>query len=163
MEDFVKQLDPTLDVIRSESDGESLTIYVASNRPDLYCPVCGQRSKRQHCTQDRTLQDVPFEGMKTRIVLRSRKMDCANPDCTCKCFSETFDFLQYKSRMTPRLINLIREKVRDVPPYKAAVILRKETADVGKSTLYNLLHRDEDLDLQLQLEESIFYRQNSDI
>ena len=60
MEEFVKLLDKHLDYIRHEIIGDTIYIYVRSNREEAACPYCGMPSSRRHSVYSRSFQDLPI-------------------------------------------------------------------------------------------------------
>ena len=68
-------------------------------------------------------------------------MFCNNPDCNHTTFAESFDFLQFKAKKTKRLENEIINMSMNVSSLTATYLLRHSVADVGKSTICNLLKK----------------------
>lgn len=62
MEEFVKLLDKHLDYIRHEIIGDTIYIYVRSNREEPVCPYCGMLSSRGHSVYSRSFQEIPWHG-----------------------------------------------------------------------------------------------------
>lgn len=141
MDEFIKLLDPSLHYLRHESIGDELLIYVDSNRQEVKCPYCGLASSKRHSVYVRSFQDLPVMGKKTKIILTNRKMFCQNPECTHKTFAETFDFLEAKSKKTKRLLDKIIDISLNTSSISASRTLRDGIADVGKSTICNLLKK----------------------
>ena len=90
MDEFIKLLDPNLDYICHEIIGDTIVIHVASNKEEVICPYCGCASSKKHSVYERSFQDLPVMGMKSRIVLSNRKMFCTNPECSRTTFAEPF-------------------------------------------------------------------------
>lgn len=141
MEEFIRLLDEHLDHIRHEIIGDTIYIHVKSNRDEVICPYCGQPSSRRHSAYERSFQDLPIMGKKTKIILSNRKMFCCNPDCSHITFAETFDFISTKSKKTKRLLDKIVDVSLSVSSLTAANILKDGIADIGKSTICNLLKK----------------------
>lgn len=141
MDEFIKLLDEHLDYIKHEIVEDSVFIYVASNREEVTCPYCGCKSSKVHSTYKRSCQDLPIMGKKSQIVINNRKMRCLNPDCDHTTFAEKFDFLQAKGKKTRRLLDKIIDVSLNVSSLAAADILKDGIADVGKSTICNLLKK----------------------
>jgi hypothetical protein len=82
-----------------------------------------------------------MQGKKVEIVLDNRKYFCKNPSCDHKTFAEAFECLPHKGKRSRRLTEAIIEISLNVSSVTAAATLRKGTADVGKSTICNLLKK----------------------
>ena len=68
-------------------------------------------------------------------------MLCNNQECSHTTFAETFKFLPYKGKKSKRLTDEIINLSLNVSLVKASGLLRDGIADVGKSTICNLLKR----------------------
>ena len=141
MKEFIKLLDKHLDYIQHEIVGDTIYIYVRSNQKELVCPYCGMPSVRKHIVYKHSFQDLPIMGKKTKIVLENRKMFCVNPDCPHTTFAETFSFLPPKGKKSRRLQDKIVDISLNVSSLTAAELLKDGIADVGKSTICNLLKK----------------------
>ena len=141
MDDFVKFLCEDLEYERHEIDKELIRIYVKSNRTSARCPYCGIIGKRVHSRYERRFRDLPIQGKKVEIVLNNLKYFCTNLECGHKTFAEAFDCLPFKGKRSKRLTESIIELSLNVSSITAASMLRKGTADVGKSTICDLLKK----------------------
>lgn len=141
MDEFIKMLDEHLDYVSHEIAEETVIIHVESNRTEVICPYCGAGSSKKHSNYERSFQDLPIEGKKTKIILKNRKMFCLNPACTHTTFAESFDFLPPKGKKTKRLLDKIIDLSLSVSSLKAADMLRDGIADIGKSTICSLLKK----------------------
>ena len=126
MDEFIKLLDPSLDYISHEIIGDTIFIRVASKR---------------HSAYERSFQDLPVMGMKSRIIIENRKMFCTNPECGHKTFAEVFGFISPKAKKSRRLLEKIIHVSLNVSSVNAADMLKDGIADVGKSTICNLLKK----------------------
>ena len=138
MDEFIKLLDPNLDYVSHEIIGDTIVIHVVSNKEEVICPYCGCASSKKHSVYERSFQDLPVMGMKSRIILSNRKMFCTNPECSRTTFAETFSFIGPKAKKSNRLLDRIVDVSLNVSSLNAADILKKGIADVGKSTICNL-------------------------
>lgn len=141
MDEFIKLLDTNLDYIYHEIIGDTIVIHVASNKKEVICPYCGCTSSKKHSVYKRSFQDLPVMGMKSRIILSNRKMFCTNPECSHTTFAETFSFIKPKAKKSNRLLDKIIDVSLNVSSLNAADILKNGIADVGKSTICNLLKK----------------------
>lgn len=141
MDDLVKRLSPDLDYESHEIAEDKLYIRVKSNRKEPRCPYCEKASRNVHSHYERRFSDLPIQGKKVEIVLNNRKYFCKNHNCDHKTFAESFDCLPFKGKRSKRLTEAIIEISLNVSSVTAASILRKGTADVGKSTICGLLKK----------------------
>ena len=142
MDEFVKLLCGELSYVKHETDGEIIRIYVKSNRYEANCPYCGEIAKKAHSRYERRFRDLPIQGKKVEIVLDNLKYFCNNPECGRKTFAESFECLPFKGKRSRRLTEAIVELSLNVSSVTASALLKKGTADVGKSTICNLLKKE---------------------
>lgn len=141
MDEFVKLLDKNLEYVNHKFIEVTICINVISNREEVVCPFCGKASTKVHSHYKRSFQDLPIQGKKVVIVLNNRKMFCPNPECKNTTFAETFSFLSHKGKKTKRLEDEIINISANVSSVAAAEILQNSVANVGKSTICNLLKK----------------------
>lgn len=141
MDEFIKELDKNLDYLEHEITADDVVIYVASNRKICTCPYCGTDSNRVHSSYEKSFQDLPIMGKKTKIVMENRKFFCDNADCRFTTFAERFDFLKQNGKKTKRLIDKIVDVSLNTSSIAASRVLRDGIADVGKSTVCSLLKK----------------------
>ena len=141
MDEFIKELDASLDYLEHEITENEVIIYVASNRKSGSCPYCGCDSMRVHRRNEKSFQDLPIMGKKTKVIIENRKFFCDNPDCTFTTFAERFDFLKQNGKKTKRLIEKIIDISLNTSSIAASRTLKDGIADVGKSTICNLLKK----------------------
>ena len=83
--------DPDLvQLVHLYSEGEVLTLVVSSRRPTVTCPDCGQDATRVHSRYNRQLADRPWNGLRVRVQLASRRWFCDHDDCSRRVFAERF-------------------------------------------------------------------------
>jgi len=141
MDELIKILDPELDYVMHIAKEQKCIITVVSNRKIVTCPYCGTASSRVHSVYKREFQDLPIQDNQVVILIKNRKMFCANPECSHKTFSERFDFITYKERKTKRLIKKILNLSSRVSSVAASTMLKSDTAAVSKSTICRLLKK----------------------
>jgi len=141
MDDFIKSLDKNLRCERKEVVEDTYYIYVSSTRKKINCPYCGQPSTRVHSAYTRSFQDLPIQDKKVTVVIKNRKMFCDNPDCEKTTFAESFSFLAPKGKKSRRLIDKIIDMSLNVSSITASALLKDGVADVGKSTICNMLKK----------------------
>lgn len=141
MEELLKLLDENLKYMVHEIMGDTIMIYAESEREEVRCPYCGECSNRVHSRYLRKIQDLPMQGKKSKIVLRNKKYFCANENCTHKTFAEVFSFFEPKATKTKRLQEEILRISLTQSSLSAEKYLRRSVAEVGKSTICNLLKK----------------------
>src|SRR3989442_14232483 len=55
---------------------ETICLVVISTQPHAACPECGHPSHRPHSRYNRTLADLPWQGIAVRLRLRARRFFC---------------------------------------------------------------------------------------
>ncbi len=141
MDEIIKLLDPALNYINYKIEEDVMYIYVESNRESFECPHCGKPSTKIHSRYERSFQDLPIQGYKVMIVLTNRKFFCKNLECPNTTFIETYSFIKHKAKKTTRLEDEIVRISTNVSSVAASKILKNQIADVGKSTICNLLKK----------------------
>lgn len=101
--------DPTcvhLEGIRPDSDG--LTIILRTKRPSVTCPDCEQRTTRVHSWYQRTIADLPWQGLAVRFHLHTRRWFCQNQECSRRIFTERLpNLVDSSARRTVRLADVV--------------------------------------------------------
>lgn len=141
MNELIKLLDKDLEYISHEIKGEILYIHAESVREKVNCPYCGKESGRVHSRYERRFRDLPIQGKKVEIVINNRKLLCINDGCERKTFAEAFECLPYKGKRSKRLTDEIVKTSIEVSSVRASEMLKKGVADIGKSTICNLLKK----------------------
>lgn len=141
MEALIQLLDKNLILEKYEIIEDTIYIYVKSKNSEAICPYCNTSSNKVHSYYEKSFQDLPIQGKKTKIILKNRKMFCKNPECSKKTFAERFEFISNKSKKTKRLENEILNVSKNVSSITASKILKKNIANVSKSTICNILKK----------------------
>ncbi|SHF10155.1 zinc-finger of transposase IS204/IS1001/IS1096/IS1165, partial [Marinitoga hydrogenitolerans DSM 16785] len=103
MKEIIKMLDKDLKYIKHEIKDDTIYIYVKSKKKKAKCPVCGEETDKVHSKYTRSFQDLPIGGKKVTIILEMRIFKCKNKECSKKRFTEKFEFIQGRAKMTKRL------------------------------------------------------------
>ena len=133
--------DERLQYVSHKEEWQIFTIHVESTSLEAKCPYCGEMSKRVHSRYLRKLQDLPIQGKKVRLIIENKKYFCFNNDCGHKTFAEPFLFFKPKATKTTRLQEEILRVSLTQSSVSAATYLKRSVADVGKSTICNLLKK----------------------
>src|SRR5438477_1316440 len=74
----------------SGSDDGPICIQLASRRAAVACPGCGTPAPRVHGRYQRTLADLPWQGLAVQLRLETRRFFCAAATCPRQTFAESF-------------------------------------------------------------------------
>jgi len=141
MEELIRLLDNDLQYEGYDIQGDDLFLHISSSRKEANCPYCKQPSGQVHSRKRRTLKDLPIQGKKVKLLLDQRKFFCINDACRKTTFAERFGFYAPKATKTNRLQEEILRVAMTQSSLAASRYLRKSVADVGKSTICNLLKK----------------------
>src|SRR4051794_13162675 len=75
-----------LDYLAAEPD--ALTMVVSCRRAAVGCPDCQHVAARVHSRYRRTLADQPWNGIRVRLQLHTRRWFCDQPGCSRRIFTE---------------------------------------------------------------------------
>ena len=81
-----------------------LTLTAGSTQDTRACPLCGHSSASVHSRYERTLADLPVQGLRLRFCLSVRRFYCRVRDCVRPVFCERLEgFARSYRRQTERL------------------------------------------------------------
>src|SRR5947209_13867302 len=66
----------------------TITMIVSTKPTTALCPLCQQPSDRRHSRYQRTLADLPWNGIVVQIRLQTRRFFCDNDTCQRRIFTE---------------------------------------------------------------------------
>lgn len=141
MEELIKILDENLEYKTHVIEKDDVYIYVKSRKKEAVCPYCRKESDKIHLKYERKIQDLPIQGKKVTIYLEQNNYFCHNPECRHKTFAERYLFFDAKARKTKRLQAEILRVSLNQSSVSASKYLRASVANVGKSTICNLLKK----------------------
>jgi len=133
--------DKNLRYVSCQVNEANIIINIKSISKEVGCPYCGTVSKKVHSRYVRKLQDLPIQGKKAKLVLTLKKYFCKNPDYATKTFAETFSLFEPNATKTKRLEEEILKVSLTQSSISAAAYLQGSVADVGKSTICNMLKK----------------------
>jgi transposase len=91
-------------LVRSDFDGTTLTLGIATTHPNASCPACGLQTWRVHSRYTRTLAEEPVFGHQVRLEMTVRRFFCPGPPCPRRIFVEPLGgFATKYARTTTRL------------------------------------------------------------
>jgi len=141
LNDIITLPEEHLRYISHENTGTVLIIRIESTNTEATCPYCGTVSNKVHSRYTRKLQDLPIQGKKVRLYLNNKKYFCMNAECRRKTFAEQFEFYEPNSVRTKRLQDEILRLSLTQSSISASKYLRNSIADVGKSTICDMLKK----------------------
>ncbi|MGY3713766.1 transposase family protein [Lactococcus petauri] len=103
------------------------------------CPVCQVLSFKMHSYYERMIQDLPINGKRVELKVKTRKLQCQNEECTTKYFVQPLDFVRPSSLKTQRLEDIIIEISIPTSLIQATFILNRLGIKMSKSALSELL------------------------
>ena len=71
-------------------DAPRLVITAHARRRTVTCPLCDQAATRVHSRYRRTVADLPWQGLRVRLVLDTRRFFCDTATCARRIFTERF-------------------------------------------------------------------------
>src|SRR5436309_15911571 len=77
-----------LRLTRVISESDFLAVEVEVARAVVPCPGCGRVCSRRHSYYKRTLADLPWQGVRVQLRLRTRKFFCDARSCSRRIFTE---------------------------------------------------------------------------
>jgi transposase len=91
-------------LVRTDFDGLTLTLGIATTHPGASCPGCGSESQRVHSRYTRHLAEEPAFGRRVRLQMNVRRFLCYNSGCPRQIFVEPLGGLAARhARTTTRL------------------------------------------------------------
>jgi transposase len=91
-------------LVRTDFDGITLTLRIATTQPDACCPLCGVETWRVHSRYTRQLAEEPILGHPVRLEMTVRRFLCAASPCPRRIFAEPLDgFAARHARTTESL------------------------------------------------------------
>ncbi len=142
MNELVKRIDLHFAYEWHEIEDDIMRVYVSSTRKEAQCPYCKSISKQVHNIYPRKFRDLPIQGIKVEVVIRSHKFYCPNEECGHKTFAESYECLPRMARRSRQLTQAIVHTAINTSSITASKMLGEGTADVGKSTICRLLKKE---------------------
>jgi transposase len=91
-------------LVRSDFDGTTLTLGIATTKPNASCPACGYETWRVHSRYTRSLAEEPVFGRQVRLLMTVRRFFCSESRCPRRVFVEPLDgFAASHARTSDRL------------------------------------------------------------
>jgi transposase len=78
-------------LVRTDFDGTTLTLGIATTQPYACCPLCGVETWRVHSRYTRQLAEESILGHPVRLEMTVRRFFCAASPCPRRIFAEALD------------------------------------------------------------------------
>ena len=101
----------------------------------------GKKTNSANATYLRTIKDLPIQDYKVYLIITVRTFFCKNEECETKTFSETFDFVKSRSRMTNRLEDKIINTSKEMSARKSKKIVNEGLANISDDTILRMLKK----------------------
>ena len=106
------------------------------------CPACGTPSQSRHSTYLRRLQDLPSQGTRVTVQIRTARLRCRNPCCDRQVFAEPLPGVaEPRLRRTRRLFNLALLLGHNAGGRPAERVLARLGMPVSDDTVLRYLRR----------------------
>src|SRR5436309_427575 len=87
---------------------DTLLLVATTTQPEPPCPECGHPARRVHSHYERTLADLPWQGIAVHLRLRARRFFCEEAECQRAIFTERLPGLVPRyGRQTTRLAETV--------------------------------------------------------
>jgi transposase len=86
-----KTLLPDPAVLKLESmvpSDDAITFHVKTTQPEACCPICQHPSGKVHSRYNRSIADLPWQGVAIGLILTARRFFCPNDLCHRRIFTE---------------------------------------------------------------------------
>jgi len=95
-------------VALTTDDDQVVRVELVSDRAAVACPACGTLTTRVHSRYQRTLADLPWQGLPVQLCLTTRRFFCEQAACPQQLFAERFPGLAApRGRRSARLQTLV--------------------------------------------------------
>ena len=71
-------------------DAPQFIITAHARRRAVPCPLCGRVATRVRSRYYRTMADLPWQGLRVRLIVGARRFFCDAADCARRVFTERF-------------------------------------------------------------------------
>lgn len=114
----------------------AITMVVRTKAAEAPCPRCGQASHRAHSRYQRTLADLPWNGLAVQIRLQARRFFCDNRACERRIFTERIPTVAAPyARRTTRLAAWFTQVAFALGGVPGARLLRPSGCAISRQTL----------------------------
>jgi len=114
----------------------AITMVVCTKAAEAPCPRCGQASHRAHSRYQRTLADLPWNGLAVQMRLQAHRFFCDNRACEQRIFTERIPTVAAPyARRTNRLAAWFTQVAFALGGIPGARLLRHSGCAISRQTL----------------------------
>ncbi len=110
---YARTLLPATGILRlenMEATGDGIIVIASTTQSNVSCTKCGQTTCHLHSRYQRTVADLPWQGIAVKFRLNVRKFFCDNGECERRIFTEPLpQILVPYARKTIRLTDALQE------------------------------------------------------
>ena len=138
---IIKNLDKKLKISDYKYENDTLIINVERTNKIATCPHCGKKSHNVHSKYTRPIKDLPIQDYKVILNITTKIFFCKNKNCKTNTFSEKFEFIEKRSRITKRLNERIIETAKGTSVRASKKIINNTLADISEDTILRLIKK----------------------
>lgn len=117
-----------------------ITMVVSTKAREAACPLCQRPSSRRHSRYQRTLADLPWNGVAAQIRLQTRRFFCDNDACQHRIFTERLPVVAAPyARRTTRLATWLTHVAFALGGLPGARLLGRGGCTISRQTLLRLI------------------------
>lgn len=133
--------DPTqLHLVCRTAFQTAITMVLSIKATKASCPLCQQPSSRRHSRYQRTLADLPWNGIAVQIRLQTRRFFCDNAACQRRIFTERIPTVATPyARRTTRLASWLTHVAFALGGLPGARLLRHGGCTISRQSLLRLI------------------------
>lgn len=133
--------DPTqLRLVCLTASPTAITMIVSTKATTTPCPLCQQPSGRRHSRYQRTLADLPWNGIAVQIRLQTRRLFCENDTCQRRIFTERVPAVAAPyARRTTRLASWLTHVAFALGGLPGSRLLGHGGCTISRQTLLRLI------------------------
>jgi transposase len=118
-----------------------ITMVVSTKATEASCPLCRRSSRRLHSRYQRTLADLPWNGLAVQIRLQTRRFFCDTEACERRIFTERLPSVAAPyARRTRRRAAWFTQVAFALGGLPGARLLRHSGSATSRQTLLRQIH-----------------------
>jgi transposase len=116
-------------------DAGTIVVRASTRAGPVACPVCGTETGRVHGYVDRQVADVPVDGRRVLVHVRTRRMRCGQLGCPRQTFREQqAGLLERYQRRTVRLTAQVGAVARELAGRASSRLLARVGVQVSRQS-----------------------------
>ena len=141
MKKIIKNLDKKLKISDYKYENDTSIINIEGTNKIATCPHWGKKSHYVHSKYTRPIKDLPIQDYKVILNITTKIFFCKNKNCKTNTFSEKFEFIEKRSRITKRLNERIIETAKGTSVRASKKIINNTLADISEDTILRLIKK----------------------